>query len=126
MGRRTRGRRNRCFHRRYGPAAANFVRTETAMPANLAPPAPPGAEGGVPDWFARGRIVREVRAAEEAVKAAEETHRDDTPPLRRALKWIVGGAAAGYAVSLTFHSLVLLGCSLIVFNLGKGGGPTVS
>lgn len=93
-----------------------------------APPTAPGTpDGAPPDWFARGRIVREVRAASEAVEAAEKSSKDeDSFSLRRALRWLVGGSAAGYAVSLTIHSLILLGCSLIVFNLGKGGGTTIS
>jgi hypothetical protein len=105
----------------------SLVRTETAMLANPATPPATPPDGTVPDWFARGRIVREVRAAAEAVEATEKSRDEEDAPLpRRALRWLVGGSAAGYAVSLTIHSLILLACSLIVFNLGSGGATTIS
>lgn len=86
----------------------------------------PAAEATVPDWFARGRIARSVKAAEtEPEQQADEDVAGR--PFRRLYLWIAGSAAVGYGVSLVAHSLVLVACSLLVLQIGKGtGGGDVS
>lgn len=92
-----------------------------------APPTdPPAPETGVPDWFARGRIARVVRAA-ETEQVAEPAPEPAGSPIRRLSLWIAGSTAVGYLVSLVAHSLILVVCSLVVLHFGKDvGSGTVS
>lgn len=75
----------------------------------------------VPDWFARGRRRRDALAAAAAAQTVESRREGDSPWTQRALDWLLGGAAVGYAVSLFIHFLLLAVFSLIVLHAGNGG-----
>lgn len=81
----------------------------------------PSAEATVPDWFARGRIARSVKAAETEPERQSEAGVGGTP-FRRLYLWIAGSAAIGYGISLVAHSLILVVCSLVVLHIGNGTG----
>jgi hypothetical protein len=86
------------------------------------PPLSAAAEGSAPDWFSRGRIAREARAAAAAARAVEESKGEGEQSFRvRLVKWLVGGAAVGYVASLLFHTLLLAAFSLVALHLGTGG-----
>lgn len=95
-------------------------------PGTAPPPLTAAAEGSAPDWFSRGRVAREARAAAAAARAVEESKGEGEQSFRvRLVKWLVGGAAVGYAASLLFHTLLLTAFSLVALHLGTGGN-TVS
>jgi hypothetical protein len=86
------------------------------------PPISAAAEATAPDWFSRGRIAREARAAAAAARIVEQSQAGAEPSLRdRLLKWLVGGAALSYGISLLFHFVLLALFSLFVLHLGTGG-----
>lgn len=86
------------------------------------PPVSAAGEAAAPDWFARKRVAREARAAAAAAKAVEESRGDGEASFtERTLKWVVGGAAASYGVSLLFHLVLLILFSVFVIHLGTGG-----
>ena len=86
------------------------------------PPVPAASEAAAPDWFARGRVFREARAVAHAARAVEESQSDEESHIwRRIAKWLVGGAAAGYGLSLLFHLALLTIFSIVFVNLGRGG-----
>ena len=114
------------YRRRRGPAAAvaSWFPTETAMIAHGTAPTPlsGAAEGSAPDWFSRGRIAREARAAAAAARAVEEAKGESEESFRvRLMKWLAGGAALGYGVSLLVHLLLLSTFSLVIIHLSDAG-----
>ena len=67
-----------------------------------------------PDWFTRGRVLREVRAATETV--APQSDEVKTPFAR---------FVAGYGSSFLVHLVLLAIFSLVAVSVGRGG-PTLS
>ena len=81
------------------------------MPAPARPAEPTASD--VPEWFARGRATREVRAAAESLPA-DAAEAEPKPPVAR--------VAASYAVSFAVHLALLVTFSCVAVAVGRGSG----
>ena len=89
--------------------------------SGTAPTPPTAHQGGIPDWFARGRTNREAQSAAQAIRKVDEnsSHRGDSW-LRRAWHSFLAVMLASYGISAILHLLLLGAFSLIVWH-SQGG-----